>query len=130
MDYSDTAALAALVLGFIWYNPKVFGKAWMEDTGMTEEKAKEGNMPLTFGLTFILAGVVAYFLNQYGGYHGEEDQNFMHGMFHGARTALIFVLAPMVTNALYEQKSWRYMFINVAYWILTFAVIGGIVFQF
>ena len=65
------AAIATLGLGFVWYNPKVFGSMWMADSGMTEEKAKQG-MPMILGLSLILAGVVAYFLATYGGYHGTQ----------------------------------------------------------
>ena len=38
------AALSSFVVGFVWYNPKVFGTIWMNEVGMTEEKAKQGNM--------------------------------------------------------------------------------------
>ena len=37
------AAVSTFIVGFIWYNPKVFGTAWMNETGMTEEKAKGAN---------------------------------------------------------------------------------------
>ena len=39
------AAVSALAVGFVWYNPKVFGTAWMKEVGMTEEDAQKG----TFG---------------------------------------------------------------------------------
>ena len=35
------AALSSFVVGFVWYNPKVFGTIWMNEIGMTEEKAKQ-----------------------------------------------------------------------------------------
>lgn len=31
------AAASSLVIGFLWYGP-LFGKAWMKESGMTEEK--------------------------------------------------------------------------------------------
>ena len=43
------AALSSFVVGFVWYNPKVFGTIWMNEIGMTEEKAKQGNMAKIFG---------------------------------------------------------------------------------
>jgi len=47
-------ALVALPIGFIWYNPKVFGNAWMKTIGKTEQELKDGlpNMVLVFGLIF------------------------------------------------------------------------------
>ena len=32
------AALVPLLIGSIWYNPKVFGTAWMKATGFTDDK--------------------------------------------------------------------------------------------
>jgi Protein of unknown function (DUF1761) len=54
------ATLVPLVIGFVWYNPKVFGTAWMKSTGMTEEKAKGANMPLMFGLTALFSFFLAF----------------------------------------------------------------------
>lgn len=53
------AALVPMALGFIWYNPKVFGTAWMEAAGMNEDKMKGGNMALIFGLSFFLSFLLA-----------------------------------------------------------------------
>jgi len=49
------AALVPLLVGMIWYNPKVFGTAWMHATGMTPEKAKGANMAKMFGLTYLFS---------------------------------------------------------------------------
>src|SRR6478735_6587269 len=54
------AALVPMALGFIWYNPKFLGKAWMEASGMTEEKAKNANMGLVFGLSFVFSFILAF----------------------------------------------------------------------
>jgi hypothetical protein len=34
-------ALVPLVIGFVWYSKGVFGNAWMQAAGVTEESAKE-----------------------------------------------------------------------------------------
>lgn len=49
------AALIPLVIGFVWYNPKTLGTAWMEASGLTEEKMQGANMALIFGLTFVFS---------------------------------------------------------------------------
>lgn len=57
------AALVPMVMGFIYYNPKVVGTAWMNASGMTEEKAKGANMPLVFGLSFFFSLMLAMSMN-------------------------------------------------------------------
>ena len=57
------AALIPLLIGFIWYHPKVFGNAWMKVTGLTEESAKGANMALIFGLTYFFGLLIALFLS-------------------------------------------------------------------
>jgi hypothetical protein len=56
------AALVPLVMGFIYYNPALFGKAWMKASGMTEEKIKGANMPLIFISTYILSFIMCIIL--------------------------------------------------------------------
>ncbi len=53
------ASLIPMALGFVWYNPKVFGTAWMKSTGMTEESAKGANMALIFGMSFLFSFFIA-----------------------------------------------------------------------
>lgn len=57
------SALIPLLVGFIWYNPKVLGKAWMDSIGMTEENMKGGNMAVVFGLTYLFSFFVAFGLS-------------------------------------------------------------------
>ncbi len=49
------AGLVPLVVGMIWYNPKVLGTAWMNANGFTPEHAKGANMPLIFGLMLLMS---------------------------------------------------------------------------
>ena len=67
------ATLVPSIVGFIWYNKKVFGQSWMTLSGLTEEKLKETNMAkimifsliLSFLLAFILQNIV---IHQFGIY--------------------------------------------------------------
>ncbi len=152
------SALIPMVLGFIWYNPKVFGTAWMQASGMTEEKAKGANMPVVFGLSFVLSILLAFAMNIFARHEpfvensvmnqpGFGDPNsevgqwltmyftnwsggfrtFSHGLAHGIIAAIIVVLPVFGTNALFERKSFKYVAINVGYWIVTLGLMGGII---
>ncbi|MEO6303284.1 MAG: DUF1761 family protein, partial [Bacteroidia bacterium] len=42
------AAAIPLVIGAVWYNPKVFGTAWMTAAGVTNNEPKKGHMATVF----------------------------------------------------------------------------------
>jgi len=120
------AALSTFAVGFVWYG-MLFKNQWIAATGMTEEKQKQGNMPLIFGLSLVFAFIAAFFLYNFVWHHEQaEFHTFKHGAFHGVTLSLVVVLPTLGTNALYEQKSWKYILINVGYWMVSFAIMGGI----
>lgn len=56
------AALVPLILGFIWYNNKLFGNAWMQGAGLTPDRVKGGNIVKIMGLSYICSFLVAFAL--------------------------------------------------------------------
>lgn len=146
------AALSTLVVGFIWYNPKVFGTIWMNESGMTEEKMKGANMIMIFGMSVVYAFFISFIIqvltiHQFGAFgmiggdianakpsyaafmsdYGEVYRTFKHGMLHGFMAGLFFALPVIGTNALYERKSWKYTIINGGFWIVCCMIMGGII---
>ncbi len=123
------AALVPMFTGFIYYHKAVFGKAWMASIGMTEEKAKQSNMAVVFGVSLLMSFLIALFMtiNTNGpGQEGEYD-TFKHGAAHGMIVSFFFVIPIFITNGLFEQRSWKNMLINAGYWLITLAIMGGIV---
>lgn len=146
------AALSTLVVGFIWYNPKVFGTIWMKESGMTEEKMKGANMPMIFGLSIVYAFFIAFILqmltiHQFGALgmiggnvadanpsytdfmadYGTAFRSFGHGALHGFMAGLFLALPIIGTNALYERRSWKYTLVTGGFWIVCFMLMGGII---
>lgn len=155
------AALVPTVTGFIWYNPKVFGNAWMKAAEMTDEKIKGANMLviliISLVLSFFLATSIQFMvIHQYSIYsifandptmadpnsetslfikdfmekYGRNFRTFKHGAFHGTLAGLFISLPILGTNALFERKGFKYILINVGYWTITLALMGGIICQF
>lgn len=85
------AALVPMIIGFIWYNPKVFGNAWMKGVRLNEEQVRSGNMPLIFGLSFVLAFILSFAYKFLGDHHFAYQAFFRpieeHGMGVDATTA-------------------------------------------
>lgn len=38
------SAVSAFIIGGLWYSPLLFGKAWMNEMGLTEADLQQGNM--------------------------------------------------------------------------------------
>lgn len=121
------ASLVGFAIGFIWYGP-LFGKQWMALVGMTEEDAQNENMAKIFGFTFIFQFIMAFCLAMF--FYGSGDTEAMQmitagtGTFYGFLTGFGWVATALAVNALYEQKSWKYIFINGGFWIVVFTLMG------
>lgn len=158
MDFNFTPILVAtfvsLVVGFIWYNPKVFGTIWMNETGMTEEKAQQGNMLKIFGLTIVYSFFISFLLSpmvihQLGAMgmiggdpskidptssyfafmaeYGDKFRTFQHGALHGCMVGVLFVMPITAINSLFEHKSWKYMLVTGGFWVVTLTIMGAII---
>ncbi len=57
-------ALVPMIVGAVYYHPKVAGGTWMRLNGFTEESLAGGNMLLIFGLTYLFSLFVAGLLGQ------------------------------------------------------------------
>ncbi|MBP6311453.1 MAG: DUF1761 domain-containing protein [Flavobacteriales bacterium] len=85
------AALVPMIVGFIWYNPSVFGTTWMNGVGLTEERIRTGNMPMIFGLSFLMALLLSFTYKFLGDHHFAFQAFFRpveeHGMGVDASSA-------------------------------------------
>lgn len=122
------AVLMPTIIGFIYYNPKVAGTAWMRSLGKTEEDFQGGNMGVIFGVSLVMSIILTFFLIGFNNSPGQEGQydTFGHGAFHGALLGLFVAMPVLVTNGLFEQKNFKNLAINVIYWVITLALMGGI----
>ncbi len=154
------AGIIPLLTGFIWYHPKVFGNVWTKESGINPDKpggnmAVIFGLTFVFGV-FISLLITPMVIHQFGlfsmllGVEGVNDpateiggmvkkimdlygsnfRTFKHGALHGTITGVLFVLPIMAINAMFDRKSWKYILINAGYWVLTLALIGGVVCQF
>jgi hypothetical protein len=48
------STIVAFAIGGVWYSKALFGNAWLEEVGLTEEAVNNANMPKTFGGTLVL----------------------------------------------------------------------------
>ncbi|MEZ4987342.1 MAG: DUF1761 domain-containing protein [Saprospiraceae bacterium] len=149
------AALIPMVVGSIYYSPKVMGNAWMKSNGFTLESLQGTNMGLLLGSTYVLSVLIAFSLqyivvHQTGAFsmmmpevleagsdankefmglmerYGDRYRTFKHGALHGFITSLFLVLPVMGINAAFERRGWKYVLIHFGYWAITLLLMGGL----
>jgi hypothetical protein len=62
--------------------------------------------------------------------YGTSYRTFKHGAFHGTLTGLFFAMPIVAINALFERKSFKYVAINAGYFIVSLALMGGVICAF
>lgn len=70
-----------------------------------------------------------YFMDFMGKY-GSNFRTFKHGAFHGTFTGFFIALPVLAINAMFEKKGFKYIAINAGYWIITLALMGGVICHF
>jgi Protein of unknown function (DUF1761) len=146
------AAIVPLVVGFIYYNPKVFGTIWMKEAGLTHEQLKDTKMLPIFIVSLIYSFLIAFFLqtvvihqngaislvggdplkalpsfNAFMADYANAFRTFKHGALHGALLGIFIVLPVIGTGAMYEKRSFKYVLIASGYWIVSMAIMGAII---
>lgn len=148
------AAVVPILLGFLWYNPILFGNIWAREAGMTPEKMKRGNFSVIAIISLILSFLLAFFvqtltIHQFGALgmiggdptseavlpsyqafmddYGTNFRTFKHGALHGLLAGLFIILPIIGINGMFERKSWKYILLNASYWTLALTIMGAIV---
>lgn len=150
-------ALVPMIIGFVWYGPLFGKVWMVEMGFTKESLAKANMFKILFFsylfslmISFFLATVVIHqtgifstlagepgFADKTGaafGYYqdfistyGDRFRTFSHGALHGAIASIFFILPVVSIIALFERKSFKYVALNVGYWMVTLAIMGGIV---
>src|SRR5688572_3667193 len=116
-------AIANLALGAFWYSPTLFYKAWLKETRLNAEQLEKTNPVKTYVLAFILALVISYNL---AFFLGDAQTGAGWGATAGFLAGFGFSALIFAIVALFEQKSWKYIFINGGFITVYFTLIGFI----
>lgn len=121
------AALAAFVLGAIWYSPLLFGKAWVAASGHSEEKLAqmEKTTAVRFAITLvaflIMAGVIAEIAAIFG------LVRVQGGVKLGLMLWVGFGLTLELIHTMYNARRWSAFLIDTGYTLVYLVVMGAII---
>jgi hypothetical protein len=126
------AAVAQMVLGFLWYGP-LFGKEWSKLRGFTfdklskeEQKAMQQKMMPWYGVTFVVSLVTAYVL----AHVMFLSQNYFAytPLMTGLTTAFFMWLGFMMPVRLYNEifggNNWKLFGIDTGYSLFGLLAMG------
>lgn len=127
------ASLIPMIMGFIYYHPKVMGNAWMNANGFTQESLGNGPKPIWYLVALVLSFLFAVKFaldvtapGQDVAPDGHSYVTFQHGMAHGIVNTIMIILPIFGTLSIFEKRSWTWAFINVGYWGLCLIIMQGI----
>jgi len=131
------AALIPNIIGAIYYGP-LFGKSWLSSMGKTADDMKGRNEALIYGSALLLSIIIAFFLNwilqmghkdvnEAGELFFASHKTFQHGALHGMMLCFAFVMPVIVSLGLFQKTAAKNILLNVGFWFLCFAIMGGII---
>jgi len=117
------AGISAFVVGGIWYSPGLFGNVWMKENKIGQEDIRRSDKGRIFGSALILALVMstnlALFLS-------DAKTDLRWGFIAGLLTG-VWVFCGLAITAMFELRTWRYVFINGGYQLVALALMGAII---
>ena len=119
------AAIAANLIGGLWYSPFLFGKFWRADAGIGESAGSMDNPVGTLVSGFVLQFLAACMI---GGLLG-HNAGFTEGSRLGALLGFALVFTAIGIINLYEARPKRLVLIHGGYHVVALCVMGGIIGQ-
>lgn len=114
------ATVANFFFGFLWYTP-LFGKAWAKELGINVT----GPPPAGALAKGMIMNVIGNFLMAYVFAHNNMAWGFVPGMAEASKVSIIlssgiftwlgFYLPVDLNTVAWEQRSWKFFFINTTY---------------
>jgi len=118
------AAVIQFFLGAIWYS-FLFVKPWMAAVGHTPKPGERPKGMVTSMIASFIGNLVLAFILAHVIYW--SNANTLHrGLFIGFICWLGFVIAPLLSETMYEKRPYKLFLINSGYWLVSLLIAGGI----
>ncbi|MEL6389686.1 MAG: DUF1761 domain-containing protein [Bacteroidota bacterium] len=115
--------LIPMVIGAIWYHPKVFGPLWMRASGVTEEQTKTGNIFLIFGLSYLFGVFLSQTMSTVAIHQMGVAQTMMTDPEWGVDgSAVMAAYNQFMADYGNSHRTWAHGFLHGGFAALTFAL--------
>jgi hypothetical protein len=126
------AAVACMIVGFLWYSPMLFAKPWMVAMGYDPaDKARIAEMQKGAGpkyaISFLTSLLSAFVLGKII-YHLAISTP-LYGMKVGLAVWAAFVMTVQLTDKLFGDRPWNLFLINTGYQLVCYLAMGAILGQ-
>jgi hypothetical protein len=117
------ATAVAFFLGGLWYSKSMFGDAWMQEVGLSEQEIAETNLRSaligTAFLQFVAATALALVLG--------PGSTWLVGLKSGLIVGICWLATSYGITYLFERRSFRLFRINAGYYVVVFAITATII---
>ena len=123
------AAVASMVIGFLWYSQFLFGKQWMALSGLDEKKMKGMKMGANKAYLFsfigalVMADVLAH-ASVFSAYYFSELPKLTAYLMTSFWSWLGFVMPVQAGMVLFGDKPFRLFLLNTGYQLVSLIVMG------
>ena len=123
------AAVATMILGFLWHSPLLFAKPWTLAMGYDpNDKAKMEEMRKgagkLYGITFVASLISAFVLAKI--IDVTTVNSALYGMKIGFAVWLGFVTTVQLTSTLFKKRPIKLYLIDTGYQLVCYLVMGAI----
>ena len=127
--YVLIAAIATMVVGFLWYSPLLFAKPWMlamgydpnDKAGLDAMRKGAGKL---YGAAFLASLAAAFVLGKIVVI--TTVTTLPYGLKVGFAMWLGFVASVQLTDTLFQRKPFKLFLINTGYQLTCYLVMGAI----
>jgi hypothetical protein len=122
------AVIVSMVIGLVFYHRAVFGRAWMNLVGHTDETVGGGS-PLTYPIVVVASFLTAWVLAgaAFLAYKFYDGSFFVSALITGWILWLSFTVARMLVHDLFDTRSLKLTALNALHEFITVTAMALIV---
>lgn len=122
------AGLSTMLVGSVWYNPKVFGNTWMKLAKIDKKQTEKGEikpMIIAFVMSFITAFILAHF--SFLAYQYYSYSFLSISLITSFLLWIGFTAVRIITHDAFEGRLWKLTILNISHELVTILVMGLII---